>query len=124
MPMKIPKPDSAVMKIFEELTPVTSGVSTRKVFGQPAAFVNGNMFFGVFGEKLFVRLSEADLAEAKNVAGFVPFEPMPGRAMREYWVFPPSILRNPAEARKWVGRSQGYASSLSPKKAKSKSRRS
>jgi TfoX/Sxy family transcriptional regulator of competence genes len=120
--MKIPKADSAVTEIFEELTPNNSVVSTKKMFGQPAAFANGNMFFGVFGEKMFVRLSEPDRAEAKNVEGFVPFEPMPGRAMSEYWVLPPSILRNYAEARRWVGRGLSYASSLPQKKRKSKSK--
>jgi len=116
--MKIPKADSDVTRVFEELTPDAIGVSTRKMFGQPSAFVNGNMFFGVFGRNLFVRLSELDRSEAKNEAGFTPFEPMPGRAMAEYWVLPASVLRNTARAREWVARSLSYASKLPPKKPK------
>jgi TfoX/Sxy family transcriptional regulator of competence genes len=120
--MKIPQADSAATKVFEELTPAAEGISTKKMFGQPAAFANGNLFFGVFGGKLFVRLSEPDRADAKKNSGFVPFEPMPGRAMKEYWVLPPSILKDRAEARRWLRRSLTYAVSLPPKQARSKSK--
>jgi len=120
--MEIPKPDPGAAKIFEELTPAATGVSARKVFGQPAAFVNGNMFFGVFGDKLFVRLSEADRADAKKNAGFVTFEPMPGRAMREYMVLPGSVVKNRSRARAWVTRSLGYAAKLPAKKPDKKTK--
>jgi hypothetical protein len=73
---------------------------------------------GVFGESLFVRLSELDREEAKTKAGFVAFEPMPGRAMREYWVLPPSLVKNHNDARQWVARSLAYALTLPPKKPK------
>jgi TfoX/Sxy family transcriptional regulator of competence genes len=120
--MKIPKADSRVARIFEELTPTASGVTSKKMFGQPAAFANGNMFMGVFGEDLFVRLSEPDRNEARTQAGFVAFEPMPGRAMSEYWVIPRSVVKNPDEARQWVARSLRYALTLAPKKPKKKPR--
>ena len=81
--MKIPKAEVRVTRIFEELTPTAKGVTSKKMFGQPAAFVNGNLFMGVFGENLFVRLSVSDRTVARTSAGFAPFEPMPGRAMRE-----------------------------------------
>ena len=32
----------------------------KKMFGYPAYFLNGNMFVGVHGDKLFLRLSDAD----------------------------------------------------------------
>jgi len=35
----------------------------RKMFGYTAYFFNGNMFVGVHGDKLFLRLSDADMAE-------------------------------------------------------------
>ena len=35
----------------------------KKMFGYPAYFFNGNMFVGVHGDKLFLRLSSADMAE-------------------------------------------------------------
>lgn len=116
--MKIPKADVRVTRIFEELTPTTRGVTSKKMFGQPAAFVNGNLFMGVFGENLFVRLSVSDRTVARTSAGFAPFEPMPGRAMKEYWVIPRSVVENRVEARQWVARSLTYALTLAAKRPK------
>jgi TfoX/Sxy family transcriptional regulator of competence genes len=120
--MQLPKPSPRAAKLFAELTPTADGVSVKLVFGQPAGFVNGNMFFGVFGERMFVRLSEHERDEAKRISGFVPFEPMPGRAMSEYMELPPAILGNAQQARHWVARSLTYASALPIKKSKRKTR--
>ncbi|MCI4364159.1 MAG: TfoX/Sxy family protein [Thermoplasmata archaeon] len=90
-------------------------MTVKKVFGQPAAFAEGNMFLGVFGEQLFVRLSEPALAELGKVPGVRPFEPMPGRAMRGYAVLPPSLLTEPGKAGRWVRKSLEFALSLPPK---------
>lgn len=120
--MEIPRADSAVTTLFEKLTPAAAEVTSKKMFGQPAAFANGNLFMGVFGGSMFVRLSEADRIEARDKSGFVPFEPMPGRAMKEYWVVPPSVLKDQASVRRWVARSLAYALTLDPKKPKSKSK--
>jgi TfoX/Sxy family transcriptional regulator of competence genes len=38
----------------------------RKMFGYPAYFINGNMFAGVHGEKLFIRLPESEAEEIMN----------------------------------------------------------
>jgi TfoX/Sxy family transcriptional regulator of competence genes len=60
----------------------------KKMFGYPACFFNGNMFVGVHGGKLFLRLSEADTAEIKkNYPNVIAFEPLPGRAMKGYRCF-------------------------------------
>ena len=118
--MKMAPASPTAVAAFEALTPPSARV--RLVFGQPAAFVNGNMFFGVFGPHVFVRLSEGDRARAAKVAGAVPFEPMEGRPMREYVVLPDPLLARRAEARKWVDLSFAFASSLPPKKAPTKPR--
>ncbi|HLN51083.1 MAG TPA: TfoX/Sxy family protein [Thermoplasmata archaeon] len=120
--MKIPKAASPTVKLFEELTPAEKAVEAKKLFGQPAAFVNGNLFLGVFGEKLFVRLSEADRTEARRLPGCVNFEPMPGRPMSEYMVLPKSVLEVRTQARSWVTRSLRYASGLPPKRPKGRAK--
>ena len=86
------------------------------MFGPPAAFVRGNMFFGLFDEKLFVRLSDEDRAKALRTPGFATFEPMPGRAMFRYVVLPPSPLENPTLCRHWSARALDCAAGL-PSKA-------
>jgi len=108
--------------MFDSLVPEDARVTTRKMFGQPAAFVNGQMFFGVFGGRLFLRLSATDRDEADEVPGFDPFEPMPGRAMREYRVLPTSVLADRTRSRRWVTKSLDHVAGLPPKKARPKSR--
>lgn len=39
------------------------------MFGNLAAFVNGNMFAGHFGEDLFVRVPDADQAKIREQGG-------------------------------------------------------
>jgi TfoX/Sxy family transcriptional regulator of competence genes len=117
--MKMPKPAPRALERFEALLPDHPEVSHRLVFGHPAAFVRGNMFFGVFGEALFVRLSESDRDELRRVPGARPFEPMPGRAMSGYMVLPEPLLSDSATAEEWVGRSLRWTASLPPKRPKS-----
>ena len=120
--MKLPATTEDAVRAFERLVPTSPGISVRKVFGQPAAFVGGNMFLGAFGPDVFVRLSESDLAEASQLPGFRPFEPMPGRAMRGYLVLPKDVARNPTTGGRWVERAVRFASSLPAKKPKSRTR--
>jgi TfoX/Sxy family transcriptional regulator of competence genes len=118
--MELPKPAAASVKLFAELTPSGPTVTSKLVFGNPAVFVNGNMFFGVFADHLFVRLTEASGAPPDEARSFPAFEPMPGRPMRGYYVLPPAVLKDRAASRRWVERSLAFASGLPPKKPKRK----
>ena len=111
----MPKADPAAVKEYQRLLATTPGAVERPMFGQPAAFVGGNMFLGVFGDQVFVRLGEADRAAA-GAAGATPFEPMAGRPMREYVVLPPKLLNDRKAAEGWAARSLKYALGLPPKK--------
>jgi TfoX/Sxy family transcriptional regulator of competence genes len=116
----LPKPSAAAVQRFEELTPDEPTVTTKLTFGQPSALVNGNLFFGVFGEELLVRLSESDRAEAGSLGGFLPFEPMPGHPMTGYLLLPTAFRTDRRKARAWVDRALRYAATLPPKKTKKK----
>jgi len=48
-----------------------------------------------------------------------PFEPTPGRGMREYVVAPETLADQPVALRGWVGKAFRYASSLPAKPARS-----
>jgi TfoX/Sxy family transcriptional regulator of competence genes len=89
----------------------------RKMFGYPAAFVNGNMATGLHEANWFVRLPGDAEAELR-AAGGRPFEPMAGRPMRGYTVLPPSIVADEAALTAWVGRVVAYVATLPPKAAK------
>ena len=92
----------------------------RQMFGYPSYFINGNMFAGLFGNNLLLRLSESDMAEViKREPSIKPFEPMPGRAMKGYISMPKAIYMNQKEFDSLLEKSVKYASSL-PTKAKKK----
>lgn len=87
------------------------------MFGNESAFVNGNMFFGLFGDDLFVRLSEEDGQELIKKKGAL-LEPMKGRPMKEYFVLPKAWKDQPENVRFWVSRSLNWVGKLPEKKKK------
>jgi len=119
MIMKIPKPDPEVVQYFKSIVPSDPRITTRPMFGNLSAFANGNMFMGVYGNDLFVRLSENDQKELLKNKGAGRFEPMPGRPMTGYIVMPKSWRNGQTETvSKWVSLSLEYAAKLPPKKKK------
>jgi TfoX/Sxy family transcriptional regulator of competence genes len=115
---KIPRSSKESEALLRSLMPESKEVSLRPMFGNLSAFVNGNMSVGVYGDDLFVRLSEPDRAELLKVKGAALFEPMKGRQMKEYVVFPRSWMRDPAKLSPWVTRSIEWSSKLPSKKSK------
>ena len=118
MKIDIPKPRREVKELFAKLVPRDSRVTTKRVFGNDAAFVNRNMFFGIYGKDVFVRLPEANAKVLLGEKGSKPFEPVPGHAMRGYYMVPHAWKSRLSETRKWVTISLEWASSLPEKKAK------
>lgn len=112
------KPTEADREWFAQLLPDHPDVSRRPMFGNLAGFVGGNMFLCLFGSDIAVRLEEDERTELLAEAGAAPFEPMPGRPMREYVVLPPDWRDEPARAAEWVDRSLEFARTLPPKQPK------
>ena len=94
------------------------GVALRPMFRNLTAFVQGNMYMGVYGQDLFVRLSEEGRAELLKVRGAVVFEPIKGRQMKEYVVVPKAWTGDPKKIKPWAAKALQWADSLPPKKAK------
>ncbi|MFQ5887456.1 MAG: TfoX/Sxy family protein [Candidatus Hydrothermarchaeales archaeon] len=118
--MKFKRANPELSEFLDE-TLASFDCEKRKMFGQSAYFVNRNMFAGVFGDDIFIRLSEADREEILSLYDeAVPFEPMKGRVMREYVVSPDSLYNHSEDFSKWLTRSYNYVSSLPPKKTKKK----
>jgi TfoX/Sxy family transcriptional regulator of competence genes len=118
-PSKLPKPSDETKDFFESVVPDHPAVSIRPMFGQLSAFVNGNMFMGIFGEDVLVRLPEADRSDVIGAGGSV-FEPMAGRPMKEYVVLPGAWRDDPDRIREWAARSLDHAEELPPKQPKKK----
>lgn len=115
------KSRSDLVEAFAAAVAELPGSEPRKMFGFPAAFVNGNLFTGLFEERWFVRLPEADRVELAG-AGAEAFEPMPGRPMRDYVELPAAVLADEAARDGWLRRSLAHAAGLPPKERKPKKR--
>jgi TfoX/Sxy family transcriptional regulator of competence genes len=100
-PMTMPKPSEQAKAAFQKLVPPDPAVTTRPMFGNLSGFVNGNMFCGLFGEDLFVRVSDEDQARVRKQGGRA-FEVMPGRAMTGYVVVPGGWQKKPDATRAWI----------------------
>ena len=82
------------------------------------------MFICLFEDNIILRLSEKDRREILTTNDEVaPFEPMPGRVMKEYVTLPESIYGNIEDFRKWLNRSYRFAGSLKPKEPKQRKRK-
>jgi TfoX/Sxy family transcriptional regulator of competence genes len=114
--MKFSKPAPATVATFDRAF-LTTGGERRTMFGCPCGFEAGQMYCGVFGDDLFVRLAERE-REALLSRGGRPFEPMPGRRMREYVVLPGSTVEDGRALVQWMEKAREYARSLPPKAAK------
>ena len=119
------KPNEKLVKLLDEMVSaleLDQPVDYRPMFGCPAYFTGGNMFAGVWQQTMMLRLSEDDRAEVA-AAGGRPFEPMPGRAMKEYVALPPGMVGDRDAAAVWVRKAAAYAASLPPKEKKPRKKR-
>jgi hypothetical protein len=115
--MKIPKPTDADRERFRALVPDTPDVETKPMFGNLGAFVNGNMFMGLFGSDVGVKLDEPDRAKLAVLPGAGPFGPAE-RPMGGYVTLPSDWP--PRTARPWIAKALATAAALPPKQSKRK----
>jgi TfoX/Sxy family transcriptional regulator of competence genes len=111
--VQVPKPSEADKEWFRSVVPDDSRVEVKPMFGNLGAFVKGNMFAGLFGSEIGVKLASEDLAELA-AAGGGPFGPGE-RPMAGYLTVPPG-----QSAAEWVSRALDYVAALPPKKARKK----
>ena len=114
--MKMPKPSEGAKERFSGLVPDDPNITLRPMFGNLAAFVNGNMFAGLFGDGLFVRLPDAE-AEAVIKKGGKWFEPMAGHRMSGYVMVAADWQHKPATATPLIARALTLTRAM-PAKAK------
>ncbi|MDH3498700.1 MAG: TfoX/Sxy family protein [Acidimicrobiia bacterium] len=115
--MKIPKPTDADKAFFESIVPPNAEI--KPMFGNLGGFVNGNMFMGLFGPDVGVRLKPDDRVLLEAVDGSGPFGPE-DRPMKEYLALPAAWRDDPIQAEEWAGRAYDYVAAMPPKVKKSK----
>ena len=115
-----------LVALFDAAVPDDRHVERRKMFGYPAAFVNGKLFAGLYQESVVLKLAGADREELRRAHGAQSFEPRPGRRMGEFMVLPPAVVADPAGFDAWLARSLAYVAALSattPKRKKTARRK-
>ena len=73
--MQIPKPTDADKEFFRSVLPDDPEIEIKPMFGNLGAFVHGNMFAGLFGPDVGVRLDDGGRAELEAADGSGPFGP-------------------------------------------------
>jgi TfoX/Sxy family transcriptional regulator of competence genes len=112
--MQIPKPTEADKDRFRSLVPSGPGIEIKPMFGNLAAFVNGNMFMGLFGSDIGLKLSPEEGARLREAGGgaYGPAErPMGG------YVSLPEVM-GADELQAWINSAHAYVAELPPKQAK------
>ena len=108
----------AVVAAYEAALGGNPHIERKKMFGMPCAFVNRQMFFGVFEDSLVARVGPMRVAALAGQPGMRVFTPMVDRPWRDYIQVgsdtPPATLQTlAAEALSWT-------STLPPKEKKAK----
>ena len=109
---------AALVKIFEASVRFIPGITQRKMFGYPAAYVNGYLFAGLFENSLVLKLPAESRSELLKLPGAARFEPIPGRTMGEFVVVPQSVVKNHAQLKPWLELAYEYVKSFPPKAKK------
>ena len=121
MPMPtFPKSPPELVARFDQLAQLAGDADRKQMFGYPVCVLRGNMFMGLHQDSLILRLGDADRTEFLSRYHSGPFEPMPGRAMRDYVVVPPAVVYDDTAVAEWVRRSRAFAEQLPAKKPKQK----
>ncbi len=112
--MKMPRPTDEDRARFAALVPDDPRVTVKPMFGNLGAFVNGNMFMGLFGSDVGVKLADEEAA-ALRAAGGGPFGPAE-RPMGGYVTLPPGL--GESESAEVAASSLAYVAALPLKKPK------
>ncbi len=113
--MQVPKPTDADKERFRSVVPTDARVEVKPMFGNLGAFVHGNMFMGLFGSSLGVKLAPAD-AERLRAEGGGPFGP-DERPMAGWVTLPPATIGT-ADGTRWIAAALDHVATLPPKAQK------
>jgi TfoX/Sxy family transcriptional regulator of competence genes len=117
MIMQVPRPTEDDKERFRALVPDDPRVEVKPMFGNLGAFVNGNMFMGLFGSDIGVKVSAAD-EERLRAAGGGPFGPAE-RPMSGWATLPLTATADDAEP--WIMSALSFVGSHPPKQSKKRS---
>ena len=113
----MPKPTDEDRERFRALVPDGPDVEVKPMFGNLGAFVNGNMFMGLFGSDIGVKVSSAD-EERLRAAGWGPYGP--AERPMSGWVTLPGMA-TAEDIERYIASALSFVASLPPKQPKKRS---
>ncbi len=117
--MAFMKASPRVAAILEDAL-AKSGATRCMLFGCPSYTLMGNLFAGVFGEQVFLRLPEAGRVRAVS-EGAGTFEPLKGRALKMYVLLSEAAVTDDEVLSTWLERSMDFVKGL-PKRPRKRSK--
>jgi hypothetical protein len=117
------KPTADALAAFDHGFPDDPRAIRKKMFGMPAGFVNGNMFYGVFANGVVLRLPAERRAEIGEMPGMGPFEPRPGAPWREYLLADATIYGTGDHLGEWAREDLEHTALMPEKKTKKKTKK-
>jgi TfoX/Sxy family transcriptional regulator of competence genes len=118
---RLPKAPPELIGAFADLASKMAGVEQRKMFGFPALFINGNMFAGLMGDWMALRLAEADRQRLIGAGEAMPSEVM-GRKMKEWVRLDPRLIADTARAGGLLEQARAHTGALPAKREKTAAR--
>lgn len=113
--MSMPRTDDKMKQFFAAVMPGDPHIHIRPMFGNLAGFINGNMFVGLYGQQIFVRLPEDERTRLMEQEGAALFSPMPGKPMKEYVTLPEEWRDEPGKITAWIEQSLQWAGGMPEK---------
>lgn len=110
------KSSADLVHLFQQIVPAGPNIHIKKMFGYPCAFVNGNLFAGLFQQSMIFRLSPADRAAFLDAPGATVFEPMPGHSLKSYVRLLDPFAAADEDLGNWMACALQFASKLPTKK--------
>jgi hypothetical protein len=114
--MEMAKATEADKEQFRSLMAGLPGIEIKPMFGNLGAFVNGNMFAGLYGSTLGLKLADADRDELMTSRETLPFISAE-RPMGGYAGLP--VQGPPEEIEPWLARALAHVAAQPPKAPKS-----
>jgi TfoX/Sxy family transcriptional regulator of competence genes len=113
--MSMPRTDDKMKQFFAAVMPGDPHIHIRPMFGNLAGFINGNMFVGLYGQQIFVRLPEDERTRLMEQEGAALFSPMPGKPMKEYVTLPEEWRDEPGKITAWIEQALQWAGAMPEK---------
>ncbi len=105
-----------------EVVAEQDGITERKMFGGLAFMLSGNMFCGIIGNELMLRVGPARYQEALDTPHVRPMD-FTGRPMTGMVYVEAEGCRTDQALEAWISRALGFARSLPPKGSSGTARR-